>query len=110
MGFLRQHYTPGAQEAAAMASYLASLPAAADPRAGKDRPKGPVEREKAKAPPPSQQAQDRPQERPKAQLPPKAKRAAEVAKSSVSEVPAEAPQEPVREAPPVVLKLEPFEE
>jgi mono/diheme cytochrome c family protein len=110
VGFLRQHYTPGAQEAAAMASYLASLPAAADPRAGKDRPKGPVEREKAKAPPPSQQAQDRPQERPKAQLPPKAKRAAEVAKSSVSEVPAEAPQEPVREAPPVVLKLEPFEE
>ena len=98
-----------------MASYLAGLPATADPRAGKagkDRPKGPVEREKAKGPPPSpqQQVQDRPQERPKAQPPPKTKRAAEVAKSSVSEHAAEAPQEPVREAPPVVLKLEPFEE
>jgi len=109
VGFLRQHYTPGAQEAAAMASYLASLPAAADPRAGKERPKGPAE--KAKAPPPSQQqVQDRPQERPKAQPAPKAKRAAEVAKSSVSEVPAETQQEPAREAAPVVPKLEPFEE
>jgi hypothetical protein len=112
VGFLRQHYTPGAQEAAAMANYLAGLPATADPRAGKDRPKGPAEKEKAKAPPPSpqQQAQDRPQERPKAQQAPKAKRAAEVAKSSVSEVPAEAPQEPAGEASPVVPTLEPFEE
>ena len=36
--FLRQHYTPGAQEAAAMAGYLASVPA--DPRAGKDKGQG----------------------------------------------------------------------
>jgi pyruvate/2-oxoglutarate dehydrogenase complex dihydrolipoamide acyltransferase (E2) component len=79
VGFLRQHYTPGAQEAAAMASYLASLPATADPRAGKERPKAPAEKEKAKAPAPSQQqVQDRPQERPTAQ-PALTKRAAEVA-------------------------------
>lgn len=115
VGFLRQHYTPGAQEAAAMASYLAGVPAAADPRAGKERPKGPVEKEKAKAPPlspppPQQQAQDRPQERPKAQPAPKAKRAAEVAKSAVGEVQAETPQESVHEVPPAVPKLEPFEE
>src|SRR5262245_874857 len=35
--FLRQHYTPGAQEAAAMAGYLAGVPA--DPRAGKEKDK-----------------------------------------------------------------------
>jgi outer membrane biosynthesis protein TonB len=118
VGFLRQHYTPGAQEAAAMASYLAGVPAAVDPRAGKERPKGlgetkgPVEKEKAKAPtpPPQQQVQDRPQERPKTQQAPKPKRAAEVAKSTVGEVQAETPQESVHEAPPAVPKLEPFEE
>ena len=53
-GFLRQHYTPGAQEAAAMATYLSSIPA--DPRAGKEKAKAPPqEKEKAKA---QQQAQD----------------------------------------------------
>ena len=66
--FLRQHYTPGAQEAAAMASYLAGVPAAAEPRAGKEKAKAPQEKDKgqdkAKA---QQQAQERPQqERPKA--------------------------------------------
>ena len=45
--FLRQHYTPGAQEAAAMASYLAGVPAA-DPRAGKEKAKAPQEKDKAK--------------------------------------------------------------
>jgi hypothetical protein len=84
--FLRQHYTPGAQEAAAMATYLASIPAA------KERPKA---QEKAKA---QQQAQ----ERPKAQQTPKGKR--EVAKS---EPPAEAPEARVEASVP---KLEPFEE
>ena len=86
--FLRQHYTPGAQEAAAMATYLAGIPAA------KDRPKA-QEKDKAKA---QQQAQ----ERPKAQQTPKGKR--EVAKS---EPPAEAPEARVEASVP---KLEPFEE
>jgi hypothetical protein len=104
-GFLRQHYTPGAQEAAAMASYLAGVPA--DPRGGRDRGKqAPPEKDKAR---PQQQAQDRQPERPKAQQLPKAKRAAEIAKSAAAEVPAEAPPEPVPEATPVP-KLEPFEE
>lgn len=94
--FLRQHYTPGAQEAAAMAAYLASIPA--DPRAGKA--KAPAQ-EKAKT---QQQAQDpRPQERPKAVQITKGKRP-EVAKSE----PAEPPPETRVEA--VVPKLEPFEE
>jgi hypothetical protein len=105
VGFLRQHYTPGAQEAAAMASYLASVPN--DPRAGRDRGKGTPDREKAK-PQPQQQAHDRANDRPKQQQGPKAKRPAEVAKSA-AEGPAEAPPEPIQEAPPVP-KLEPFEE
>lgn len=103
--FLRQHYTPGSQEAAAMASYLASLPA--DPRAGRDKAKAPQEKEKAKV---QQQAQDRPperpQERPKSALQAliKGKRP-EVAKS---DPPNEPPAETRVEA--VVPKLEPFEE
>ena len=98
-GFLRQHYTPGAQEAAAMASYLASIPA--DPRAGKAKaPPQDKEKEKAKA-----QAQV--QERPKAaqQPAPKGKRP-EVGKSDPA---AEATPEPRAEAV-SVPKLEPFEE
>lgn len=116
-GFLRQHYTPGAQEAAAMATYLSGIPS--DTRgAPKDRGKGPQEKEKEKEKEKAkvlQQAQERPQvpqERlqPKAQQPlPKAKRP-EVAKSATAEPPpAEAPQE-VREEAPAVPKLEPFEE
>jgi hypothetical protein len=108
--FLRQHYTPGAQEAAAMASYLAGVPAAADPRAGKDKAKASQEKEKAKQPP-QQQAQERPQqERPKAaqqaqQQVPKGKRP-ELAKSEPhTEAPAETRVEAV-----TVPKLEPFEE
>jgi hypothetical protein len=104
VGFLRQHYTPGAQEAAAMASYLAGVPA--DPRGGRDRGKATLEKDKAR---PHQQAQDRPHDRPKAQPAPKTKRGPEVAKSEAAEVPAEAPPEPVPEATPVP-KLEPFEE
>jgi hypothetical protein len=109
--FLRQHYTPGSQEAAAMASYLAALPA--DPRAGKDgREKARASQEKEKAKAPAQQqandraqdrTQERPQERPKAQPTQKGKRP-EVAKSE----PAETPSETRVEA--VVPKLEPFEE
>lgn len=88
-GFLRQHYTPGAQEAAAMASYLASIPAA------KDRPKA-QEKDKAKA---AQQAQERPKG-------PQAKgKRPEIAKS---EPPPEPPAETRVEA--AVPKLEPFEE
>ena len=88
--FLRQHYTPGAQEAAAMANYLASIPAA------KERPRA-QDRDKAKA---QQQAQERPK-------PPQAKgKRPEVAKS---EPPPEPPAETRAEAPPVP-KLEPFEE
>jgi cell division protein FtsN len=106
--FLRQHYTPGAQEAAAMASYLAGVPAAADPRAGKEKAKAPQEKEKAK----QQQAQERPQERPKAgqqvqQQSTKGKRP-ELAKSA-TEHPPEVPAEPRVEAA-TVPKLEPFEE
>jgi len=96
--FLRQHYTPGTQEAAAMAAYLASIPA--DPRAGKDKAKAPPQ-EKGKA---QQQAQDqRPQERPKAAQVTKGKRP-EVAKSEPAEPP---PETRVGAAVP---KLEPFEE
>jgi mono/diheme cytochrome c family protein len=99
--FLRQHYTPGAQEAAAMANYLASVPA--DPR-GKERGKASADKEKAKV----QQAQERPpqdrgQERSKAQ-PSKSKRP-EIAKSEPPEPPAETRVEAAS-----VPKLEPFEE
>jgi len=99
--FLRQHYTPGSQEAAAMASYLAGIPA--DPRAGKEREKA---KEKTKV---QQQAQERPQERPKgaqqAQQQPKGKRP-ELAKSAAEP---EAPAETRVEAA-TIPKLEPFEE
>ena len=112
--FLRQHYTPGAQEAAAMASYLAGVPAAADPRPGKDKAKAPLEKEKAKQQqppqqPPQQQAQERPPERPKAaqQPAPKGKRP-ELAKAA-PEHPPEAPAEIRVEVAPVP-QLEPFEE
>ena len=106
--FLRQHYTPGAQEAAAMANYLAAIPA--DTR--KDRPKAePKEKAKAQA----QEAQERlpaerlpAQERPRAQPVVKGKRP-ELAKSPTSEAPAEVPHEVRVDAPPVP-KLEPFEE
>jgi hypothetical protein len=88
-GFLRQHYTPGAQEAAAMANYLASVPA--DPRAGKDKAKAaPQEKEKAKAQPPAG----------------KAKRP-ELGKS---EPPADTPSPETRVEAATVPKLEPFEE
>ena len=104
--FLRQHYTPGSQEAAAMASYLAGVPA--DPRAGRerDKAKAPPEKDKSK----QQQAQERPQERPKAaqqaqQQATKGKRP-ELAKS---EPPPEAPAETRVEAV-TVPALEPFEE
>lgn len=108
-GFLRQHYTPGSQEAAAMANYLAGIPA--DTR--KERPKAPEkEKEKAKV---QVQAHERPperpqQERPKVQLQPKAKRS-EVAKSAPAEPPVEtAPSSEPRTEATVVPKLEPFEE
>jgi mono/diheme cytochrome c family protein len=103
--FLRQHYTPGAQEAAAMATYLSSIPP--DPRA-KDRPKAPEkDKEKAKAQQ-HQQAQERPL--PKGQQPVLKGKRPEVAKPDAGEPPpAEAPQEVRVEAPPVP-KLEPFEE
>jgi len=111
-GFLRQHYTPGAQEAAAMATYLSNVPP--DPRAGKDRVKGPQEKEKEKAKV-QQQAQERqperPQERPKAQqqLQPALKgKRPEVANSTSVEAPVEAPPEPRTET--ILPKLEPFEE
>jgi hypothetical protein len=114
--FLRQHYTPGAQEAAAMATYLSSVPQ--DPRAGKDRGKAaPQDKEKAKVQqpppqPPQQQAQERPQDRPKAQQQPNAKaKRPELAKSPQPEPPAaEAPPVELRVEAPPVPKLEPFEE
>jgi hypothetical protein len=97
--FLRQHYTPGAQEAAAMASYLASIPV--DPRAGKDKAKAAQQQAQDRPP---ERGQERPQERPKVQpATPKGKRP-ELAKSE----PAETPPETRVEA--VVPKLEPFEE
>jgi hypothetical protein len=108
-GFLRQHYTPGSQEAAAMASYLAGIPTAAP----KDRPKAPLEKEKEKARV-QQQVQERPQApqdrpQPKAQQQPKAKRP-ELAKSPNGEPPADTPPQEVRVEAPPVPKLEPFEE
>lgn len=107
-GFLRQHYTPGAQEAAAMATFLANIPV--DPRAAaKDRPKGPLEKEKEKAKTPQQlpqQAQERPQERPQVQPP--AAKAKQISRGAIIE-PAETPREvPLSSAP--VPRLEPFEE
>lgn len=97
--FLRQHYTPGSQEAAAMASYLAGVPA--DPRAGKDKAK--ASQDKAK-----QQAQERPKSAQQAQQQtPKGKRP-ELAKSAAEPAP-EAPAETRVEAA-AVPKLEPFEE
>jgi hypothetical protein len=102
--FLRQHYTPGSQEAAAMASYLAGIPA--DSRGGKERERA---KEKTKT---QQPAQERPQERPKGaqqaqQQQPKGKRP-ELAKSA-AEPPPEAPAETRVEAA-TIPKLEPFEE
>lgn len=103
-GFLRQHYTPGAQEAAAMAAFLANIPV--DPRAAaKDRPKGPLEKEKEKAKA-SQQAQERPPERPPVQPP--AAKAKQIARGSLVEPP-EAPRDVPASSPPVP-RLEPFEE
>jgi hypothetical protein len=106
--FLRQHYTPGSQEAAAMASYLASVPAGAG--AGKEKAKAaPHEKDKAKAPPAQQQAErppERPQERPRAQPPLGKGKRPELGKS---EPPADAPPETRVEAA-TVPKLEPFEE
>jgi hypothetical protein len=103
--FLRQHYTPGTQEAAAMASYLAGLPN--DPRAGKDKAKAPQEKEKAKV---QQQAHDRPperpQERPKAGL--QALTKGKRPEAAKSDPPAETMPETHVEA--AVPKLEPFEE
>jgi hypothetical protein len=103
--FLRQHYTPGSQEASAMASYLAALPA--DPRAGKDgkeKAKAPLEKDKAKAQAqPQIHAQQPAQDRPKAQPAPKGK-APDVVKSEPSEPPPETRVETF------VPKLEPFEE
>jgi hypothetical protein len=112
--FLRQHYTPGAQEASAMASYLSSVPQ--DPRAGKDRGKAaPPEKDRPKAAPqpPQQQAQERPperpQDRPKAQPPNLKAKRPEIAKSAEPPA-AEAPPAEVRVEAPPVPKLEPFEE
>jgi hypothetical protein len=111
-GFLRQHYTPGAQEAAAMANYLAGIPA--DPRAGAGKEKAkPQDKEKAKA---QVQAQDRPHDRPPVQERPKAPpivvkgKRPEVGKSTAPEAPVEVPQETRAEAPVFIPKLEPFEE
>ncbi|MBX9774597.1 MAG: hypothetical protein K2Y71_09300 [Xanthobacteraceae bacterium] len=111
--FLRQHYTPGAQEAAAMASYLASVPA--DPRAGKDKAKAATqEKEKAKAQPQPQPQQqqaerppERPQERPKAQPPAGKGKRPEFGKSEPA---ADSPPPETRAEAPAVPKLEPFEE
>jgi hypothetical protein len=109
--FLRQHYTPGAQEAAAMANYLASVPA--DPRAGKDKAKAPAqEKEKAKAQP-QQQAErppERPQERPKAQAPQPPAGKAKRPELGKSEPPADTPPPETRLEAATVPKLEPFEE
>jgi hypothetical protein len=121
--FLRQHYTPGAQEAAAMANYLAGIPA--DPRA-KERPKAQEkEKERARVQPPApiqQPAQERlqvrerlneerpNQERVRVQPAAKAKRP-EVAKSPHVEPSApEAPPSEVRMEARPAPKLEPFEE
>lgn len=100
--FLRQHYTPGSQEAAAMASYLAGVPA--DPRAGKEREKAKAQ-EKAKV---QQQAQERPKGAQPAQQPASKGKRPELAKSA-AEPPPEVPAEARIEAA-TVPKLEPFEE
>jgi len=108
-GFLRQHYMPGSQEAAAMASYLAGLPS--DPRA-KDRAKDARESREPREPrEKATKAQQQANDKAKA-LTPKAKRAAELAKTASEPPPEPAPEiaaQPEPEAPPVP-KLEPFEE
>jgi hypothetical protein len=117
--FLRQHYTTGSEEAAAMASYLASIPA--DPRGSKDRAKTQQDRLKAQ-----QERIKAQQERLKAQQ----ERAKSQAKAPAQQVPAvksrratveamapsgppadtSAPEPAQRAEAPAVPKLEPFEE
>jgi hypothetical protein len=93
-GFLRQHYMPSAEEAAAMASYLASV--GSDPRAVKDRGKPPQ--------PPAKAAQGQSQPQPQTQT--KGRKAAEAAKANAK--PAEPPPETTEQAR--APALEPFEE
>jgi len=104
-GFLRQHYMSGAQEAAAMAAYLAGVPK--DARAPKDRVKERLEAKERLEKSKQQQANDKT----KAPPPPKGRREADLSKATPEQEPPEAPQEATQhvEAPPVP-KLQPFEE
>jgi hypothetical protein len=105
VGFMRQHYTTGTEEATAMASYLAGV--GSDPRAVKDRgktPQQPQDRSKA--------AQGQPQDKAaQAQAQVKGRKTAETAKALPSArqsdpLPETAVPEPVAAAP----ALEPFDE
>jgi hypothetical protein len=105
VGFLRQHYMSGAQEAAAMAAYLAGVPK--DARGPRDRAKERSEAKERLEKSKQQQAHDKT----KAPPPPKGRRATELSKAAAEPEPPEAPQETVQHVDePVVPKLQPFEE
>ena len=104
VGFMRQHYTTGTEEATAMASYLAGV--GSDPRAIRDRgktPQQPSDRSKAA------QGHGQPGQ---AQAQVKGRKTAETAKAPPPSArepdpsPPEPPPEPVAAAP----VLEPFDE
>jgi hypothetical protein len=99
-GFLRQHYMPSAEEAAAMASYLASV--GSDPRAVKDRGKPPQPPAKAA---PQTQTQTQAQAQAPAQT--KGRKAGEPAKAANAKQAEPAPEATEQARAPV---LEPFEE
>jgi hypothetical protein len=121
-GFLRSHYTTGSDEAAAMASYLAGIPA--DPRASQQKKQGATPAETTPA-----RRQEQSKEQAKTQqaptgtsrtrrsgnveakaAPPAA--AAAPATTAAQPSPSEPPPEPAAAppAPPAPPPLEPFEE
>jgi hypothetical protein len=106
--FLRQHYMSGAQEAAAMASYLAGVPSA--PKGAKDA-KGKALTQPQTQPQTPQQAQDAKAKTQLTATAAKGKRPSELGRVSSPESHPEATSEPVQaaEAPPAPV-LEPFEE
>jgi hypothetical protein len=124
-GFLRSHYTTGAAEAAAMAGYLASVPA--DPRAQQQQPQ--QKRQPGITPPeaiptrrqePREQPKEQPKEQAKSTQTPGVSSKSRRTGSAEAKAPATAPpatevkppEPPVEAAPPPPPPppLQPFEE
>jgi mono/diheme cytochrome c family protein len=97
--FLRQHYMSGAEQASAMAAYLAGLPG--DPKASEQR------NERLKAQQEKAKAQQQARELAKVQAAPKGKKDAKALPAPPDPTPGDTTQR--AEGPPVP-KLEPFEE